>query len=290
MKRARRKLTFLATLVVLLLAGWLSLREWHYLCELPPNVRERMPAHFRIPVGLRPEVREAIERLYSPSQFERAWAADRLANLARDAAPAAPFLAALLAEPYIEPTTQPVGGQSWLTRRVRETLLPGRPSGDVRKEQFLGDWEPRHHHTSICERSAADALMEIGQAGIDPLVEAMSDPCSAVGDLAAWALARMGHRQATGPMLEALRDGDPAVRKKAAWVLGYAGHEQAIGPLRNVLCDRQDKPEVREAAAKALMQMAGPAVERCAELLTHCLLYTSPSPRDRTRSRMPSSA
>jgi len=25
-------------------------------------------------------------------------------------------------------------------------------------------------------------------------------------------------------------------------------------------------------------------------LLTHCLLYTSPSPRDRTRSRMPSSA
>ena len=26
------------------------------------------------------------------------------------------------------------------------------------------------------------------------------------------------------------------------------------------------------------------------ELLCHCLLYTSPSPRDRTRSRMPSSA
>jgi len=26
------------------------------------------------------------------------------------------------------------------------------------------------------------------------------------------------------------------------------------------------------------------------EMLTGCLLYTSPSPRDRTRSRMPSSA
>ena len=26
------------------------------------------------------------------------------------------------------------------------------------------------------------------------------------------------------------------------------------------------------------------------DLVTHCLLYTSPSPRDRTRSRMPSSA
>ena len=30
--------------------------------------------------------------------------------------------------------------------------------------------------------------------------------------------------------------------------------------------------------------------ERAAELLDICLLYTSPSPRDRTRSRMPSSA
>ena len=31
-------------------------------------------------------------------------------------------------------------------------------------------------------------------------------------------------------------------------------------------------------------------LERCAEKGYTCLLYTSPSPRDRTRSRMPSSA
>ena len=31
-------------------------------------------------------------------------------------------------------------------------------------------------------------------------------------------------------------------------------------------------------------------VEECAEQYYNCLLYTSPSPRDRTRSRMPSSA
>ena len=30
--------------------------------------------------------------------------------------------------------------------------------------------------------------------------------------------------------------------------------------------------------------------ERFGPLFVHCLLYTSPSPRDRTRSRMPSSA
>ena len=34
----------------------------------------------------------------------------------------------------------------------------------------------------------------------------------------------------------------------------------------------------------------GVKLDRLAALWTHCLLYTSPSPRDRTRSRMPSSA
>ena len=32
------------------------------------------------------------------------------------------------------------------------------------------------------------------------------------------------------------------------------------------------------------------AIENTDELIVSCLLYTSPSPRDRTRSRMPSSA
>ena len=40
------------------------------------------------------------------------------------------------------------------------------------------------------------------------------------------------------------------------------------------------------ASADALAAQFGSDVERC----TDCLLYTSPSPRDRTRSRMPSSA
>ena len=34
----------------------------------------------------------------------------------------------------------------------------------------------------------------------------------------------------------------------------------------------------------------GNAVQKMIDISRHCLLYTSPSPRDRTRSRMPSSA
>ena len=47
-----------------------------------------------------------------------------------------------------------------------------------------------------------------------------------------------------------------------------------------------------EGAKKALKQKpaAEGGVQRDAELMERCLLYTSPSPRDRTRYRMPSSA
>ena len=50
--------------------------------------------------------------------------------------------------------------------------------------------------------------------------------------------------------------------------------EQAKQPEKTVLSDGQ-KEEIRRQVN---------------ELVTDCLLYTSPSPRDRTRSRMPSSA
>ena len=39
-----------------------------------------------------------------------------------------------------------------------------------------------------------------------------------------------------------------------------------------------------------LIAMLLPAVQAVREAARRCLLYTSPSPRDRTRSRMPSSA
>ena len=42
--------------------------------------------------------------------------------------------------------------------------------------------------------------------------------------------------------------------------------------------------------AVAWLKKGAQPTERVAKLLKVCLLYTSPSPRDRTRSRMPSSA
>ena len=54
----------------------------------------------------------------------------------------------------------------------------------------------------------------------------------------------------------------------------------------------QDKTEsqARELVLQILRQVAIPSPQSRIDQYPHCLLYTSPSPRDRTRSRMPSSA
>ena len=80
-----------------------------------------------------------------------------------------------------------------------------------------------------------------------------------------------------------------------------------LGYLRSSFGPR--RPELRDAYHRALIEggdlSRGPFVQatapfkpgrsvdeliRAGVLSTGCLLYTSPSPRDRTRSRMPSSA
>ena len=45
-----------------------------------------------------------------------------------------------------------------------------------------------------------------------------------------------------------------------------------------------------DLASRAVVEPGMPALQKITEHFGDCLLYTSPSPRDRTRSRMPSSA
>ena len=58
----------------------------------------------------------------------------------------------------------------------------------------------------------------------------------------------------------------------------------------------EELPEVVLAAEEELVpawlddDIAGVVLDPISIVLSICLLYTSPSPRDRTRSRMPSSA
>ena len=47
---------------------------------------------------------------------------------------------------------------------------------------------------------------------------------------------------------------------------------------------------LKTVKAILMNEESGSVASKEAYALSHCLLYTSPSPRDRTRSRMPSSA
>ena len=64
--------------------------------------------------------------------------------------------------------------------------------------------------------------------------------------------------------------------------LGISGQvlaDEALAKAKNCMsCHAIDK------------KLVGPAYKDVAAMYKGCLLYTSPSPRDRTRSRMPSSA
>ena len=62
-----------------------------------------------------------------------------------------------------------------------------------------------------------------------------------------------------------------------------------IGLLRSGDDYRREEPELESEKSVAL-QVDFLYIPRLGGVRRDCLLYTSPSPRDRTRSRMPSSA
>jgi HEAT repeat protein len=259
MRLTRRRILSIAIPVALLAVAALLVREWAYLHKLPPAVRDRMPGHWRIPSGLASEVQDGIGGLYSPYRYKRCEAAERLANLGRDAAPAAPFLVAILADEHLKKEPAERGG--WVDGALG-LLLPDRDE-PLPEESFdsLFGWR------FFSRREAVEALTEIGAPAIDPLMAALSDPCSSVVCRAGQALADMAHPRATAPLLDVLRDGSTEARTRSADVLGEIGDDRAVEPLMAILGDAGEDVAVRAAAARALVRTGGRAVPRLAKVL-----------------------
>src|SRR5664280_3627514 len=79
-----------------------------------------------------------------------------------------------------------------------------------------------------------------------------------------------------------------AVVVAAPALVGFSGQLVRVLPLQLVNLPNKQywlAPQRRAATLESLSSMSVPFA-----LVLVCLLYTSPSPRDRTRSRMPSSA
>ena len=84
--------------------------------------------------------------------------------------------------------------------------------------------------------------------------------------------------------LQELTKSDTAIRKG----IDNEPNADQIDKLK-ALCENILQP-VRDQFGRVKVTSGFRSVELCLAINSSCLLYTSPSPRDRTRSRMPSSA
>jgi len=142
---------------------------------------------------------------------------------------------------------------------------------------------------SVVRGLAAEALVDMGTAGIDPLVEILGNNDPEIQDLASDALVkigapaveplleklsendpkfswpiidilgRIGDERAVTPLIEKLQSPDPDIAMKAADALGVIGNESAVEPLILVLKDHRSP--ARHAAADALIRIGEPAIQ-----------------------------
>ena len=79
-------------------------------------------------------------------------------------------------------------------------------------------------------------------------------------------------------------------REVSVWVANYVLTDYGSGAVMAVPAHDQRDWEFAKKYNLPIEQVIAPAKEELCDISQSCLLYTSPSPRDRTRSRMPSSA
>jgi HEAT repeat protein len=241
-KRRRRILMILGGLAVVLAGAWFSIREIAYTNRLPQSVKSYMPAHWRIPWGLKSDLRDAIEDLYSPYPVVRSAAVERLGDMGEDAAPAAPFLVPLLAD--ASPSQAAYAGESGdetsLVGRVMALMNQLFPPPGPKWTVIPLDYDP-----PLGEKAAA-AAADLGEAAVDPLIALLSDPSKHVRRRAVVCLGIIGDppssRQAGTTAGEGPRAVEPIiallqkeesweVRDSASLALGLLGDKQAVDAL-----------------------------------------------------------
>jgi protein-S-isoprenylcysteine O-methyltransferase Ste14 len=106
----------------------------------------------------------------------------------------------------------------------------------------------------------ADALADIGEPAVEPLIGLLEDPEPAMRQEAARALGRIAPAQAVDPLLRRVFDDNQSVRFWAITALGLIGSEEAVPPLIDVL--QAGAKSTSRAAAVALGRIGSPAAVR----------------------------
>lgn len=100
---------------------------------------------------------------------------------------------------------------------------------------LIGDF----NHGFSRRDNAIEALVEIGEPAVEPLIQALNNESWVVREAATEALGKIGDERAVEPLIKVLDDEDETtfVREAAAEALGEIGDERAIEPLAHALTD-----------------------------------------------------
>ncbi len=130
------------------------------------------------------------------------------------------------------------------------------------------------------QSDARKALVMIGEAAVEPLIQALKDEDSQVRGNAILALGEIGDRRAVEPLIQAIKDEDEYIRQKAAEVLYKLQDERAVKNLVEYFIsalNNYDK-SVRRRAADYLGEMGDPtAIEPLIQVLGDSDFYVRQS-------------
>jgi HEAT repeat protein len=203
-----------------------------------------------IPKDISPAVKTQIETLYSQDPVERIKAVIRLGEMGSEAIPAIPFLIGLLGDTntVLLSSTDTTKDFTSSDREAAKALLR---IGDASVEPLINALKDTN---SNARENAAEALGEMDDPrAVEPLITALKDKNSDVRKIAAKSLGQLHDERAVKPLINALKDHEVDVRKNAAESLGCIGDKQAIEPLVSALRDKKSK--VQESANEALKKI-----------------------------------
>ena len=83
----------------------------------------------------------------------------------------------------------------------------------------------------VIREAAVNAVVHVGDAAIDPLIEALTDDEWAIREQSASALGKLKSPRAVAPLVKALTDKDGGVRTAAVWALEKIGDPEAVPAL-----------------------------------------------------------
>ncbi|TRO47571.1 hypothetical protein E2P65_04195, partial [Candidatus Bathyarchaeota archaeon] len=207
------------------------------------------------------------------------------------------ILSRICEEEHLEPLTSALSDGYWRVRAgaaevmgcvgcdaaagpLLDHLRDERPEVCMRVAEALGkiDWTPRDDSDRVrflLLKGSWVELAEMGEAAVEPMMEALGDQDKEVRSTAVRVLGRLGGRRAIDALTRVLEaEKDESIRWNAVLILGGMG-EEAIGPL--VLAMNDPVWEVRESAATSLANMGEAAFQP--------LLRALESPHGYTRSR-----